>query len=367
MIRTGEAVALLVRKLAVGARWRRRTVNGRPEAKAILLRVHRLSVRSFLRAAAAVGSIVVGLLPISARCQITPGQALSIRNTIGDRVEALTILGGDFGLAGGSYKFSGQNDTDIDVSKFGGSGDVGDPQKLGKSDIGWQPRLQGSMGYVDAKSGVHSGPLSGGTDEFRIFAIQFGAGARFWLNDRLSLAPTLMGMYGHTSSEYTATGAFMQANLGRASRMGLLGLNEDTWTLRPAVNIQYLLTWDRTIITLSSDPTFFHTESFSSSNSNDVIDGNSGSLADKIDVDIPLGKRLYGHELHTGGFFSRTELFGDLKDGLDAQHLYEAHGRLVLDFLNQLWKVQWMGIGGSYVWGSNFTGWTVGADIAFRF
>jgi len=76
---------------------------------------------------------------------------------------------------------------------------------------------------------------------------------------------------------------------------------------------------------------------------------------------------VYGHELRTGGFFSRTELFGDLKEGLDAQHLYEVHGRLVLDFLNQLWKVQWMGIGGSYIWGSNFSGWTVGADVSFHF
>jgi len=70
-------------------------------------------------------------------------------------------------------------------------------------------------------------------------------------------------------------------------------------------------------------PDVFHTESFSSSDSRDIVDGDSGSLADKIDVDVPLGKRVYGHELRTGGFFSRTELFGDLKEGLDAQHLYE--------------------------------------------
>jgi len=346
---------------------RRPTVNARPWAKTILLKVHRFSVRSFLRAGATVGSILVGLLPHSAQCQTMPGQEDSIRNTIGNRVEALTILGGDFGLSGGRYRFTGENDMELDISKFGGSGDVGDPRKLGNSDIAWQPRLQGSMGYVEAKSYVHSGVLSGGTNEFKTFAIQFGAGARFWLNNRLSLAPTLMGMYGHTSNEFTATSAFIQANLGRVTRMGLVGWNENTWTVRPAVNIQYVLTWHRTIFTLSSDPTFFHTESFSSSDSRDIVDGDSGSLADKIDVDVPLGKRVYGHELRTGGFFSRTELFGDLKEGLDAQHLYEVHGRLVLDFLNQLWKVQWMGIGGSYIWGSNFSGWTVGADVSFHF
>ena len=49
------------------------------------------------------------------------------------------------------------------------------------------------------------------------------------------------------------------------------------------------------------------------------------------------------------------------------QHLNEIHGRIVLDFLNQLWKVQWLGLGASYIWGTNITGWTVGADVAFRF
>jgi hypothetical protein len=292
-----------------------------------------------------------------------------MRDGIGNRVEALTILGGDFGLAGGSYRFGGTDDSnsDIDVTKFGGAGDVGDPKPLGTSGIKWQPRLQGSMGYVDAKARPNSGVLAGGTNEFRTFAIQFGAGARFWFDDHLSLAPTLMGMYGHTTSEFRAAGPVLQANLARANGMGLVGWNEGTWTIRPAVNIQYLFTWDRTIFTLSSDPTYFHTETFSSSDARDVVDGNSGSIANKIDIDIPIGTYVYGHQLRTGGYFSRTELFGGLKEGLDTQHLYEAHGRLVLDFLNQLWKFQWIGIGGSYVWGPNCTGWTVGADIAFRF
>ncbi|HEY4039135.1 MAG TPA: Solitary outer membrane autotransporter beta-barrel domain [Burkholderiaceae bacterium] len=331
------------------------------------MKAHDASVRSGLRTAVAAGLVLLGLLPCCAQCQISPSQADSIRHEIGSRVEALTILGGDFGLAGGSYRFSDGSDVEMDVSKFGGSGDVGDPRRLGDSGIAWQPTLQGSMGYVDADTTLHSGPLRGGTNEFRAFAIQFGAGARFWFNDRFSLAPTLMAMYGHTSSEYAPTTAFAQANVIRAIRTGLIDWNEGTWTLRPAVNIQYILTWDRTRITLSSDPTFFHTESFTSSDAKDFVNGNSGSLANKIDVDVPLGKYLFGRELHTGGFISRTELFGDLEDGLGTQHLYEVHGRLVLDVLNRLWKAQWIGVGGSYLRGVNSNGWTVGADVAFRF
>jgi hypothetical protein len=86
-----------------------------------------------------------------------------------------------------------------------------------------------------------------------------------------------------------------------------------------------------------------------------------------IDVDIPVGLQPFGHEVRTGGYYGWTGLYGGLSRGLEESSLNEIHGRVVLDFLNQLWKVQWIGIGGSYLWGSNISGWTVGADVTFRF
>jgi hypothetical protein len=52
---------------------------------------------------------------------------------------------------------------------------------------------------------------------------------------------------------------------------------------------------------------------------------------------------------------------------LGVAHVNEVHGRLVLDFLHELWKVQWIGLGASYVDGTNISGWAVGVDVAFRF
>jgi hypothetical protein len=149
--------------------------------------------------------------------------------------------------------------------------------------------------------------------------------------------------------------------------MGLVDWSINTWTLRPALNIQYLIRFGRNTVTFSSDPTYFHTQGFGASNVNVGVNGNSGSIDNKIDLDIPLGIRLFGHELHTGGYLSRTELLGDLKDGLGVAHVNEVHGRLVLDFLHELWKVQWIGLGASYVDGTNISGWAVGVDVAFRF
>lgn len=50
--------------------------------------------------------------------------------------------------------------------------------------------------------------------------------------------------------------------------------------------------------------------------------------------------------MRPGGYFSRTEFYGDIHTGMGLDHLYEIHGRIVLDYLSQLWKVQWIGIGG---------------------
>jgi hypothetical protein len=159
----------------------------------------------------------------------------------------------------------------------------------------------------------------------------------------------------------------MRANLEAAKQLGLVDWTVDTWTLITGVDAQYLITVHRTIITLSSNPVYYHTETFQSSSAHLSVDGGSGTWANIVDVDIPMGVELFGHELRTGGYYRWTGLYGGLRNGLRESNLNEIHGRVVLDFLNQLWKVQWIGIGGSYLRGPDITGWTVGADVVFRF
>ena len=325
------------------------------------------------RTGAAVCIALVGLLPFRVHGQITPTQASQFRDAIGNRIEALTILGGDYGIAGASFRSTGKfsfgqsTDATIGITKLGGSGDIGDPQPLGRAPIGWQPRLQGNMGWLDATQHLHGGVVEGDSTEVKSYGIEFGGGARLWVNDRLSFAPTLMGLYGHMSQTYTANSAFARANLDLATQLGLANWNVDTWTLITGVDIQYVYTWNRTILSLSSLPVYYHTESFESSNVRLNVNGDSGTWANMIDVDIPLGVELWGHELRSGGYYRWTGLYGGLRSGLNESHLNEIHGRVVLDFLNQLWKVQWIGIGASYVRGPDITGWTAGLDVVFRF
>jgi hypothetical protein len=316
---------------------------------------------------------LLSALPAPTQAQgISPAQAALIRNVIGARVEAMTILGGDFGLSDGSFHSTGAldgmgADVDTSVTKVGGDGDVGDPMPLGDLNIGWQPRLQGSMGYLESSDHLQARPLGGDTSELKTFAIEFGGGARFWTSQNLSFAPTVMALYGHTDNTYFAYSQFGRQDLAYLQQLGLADWSVDTWSVRPAVNVQYIVPLERALITFSSDPTGFFTHGFNRSNVREKVGGDSGLVVNKIDVDIPLDVELYGHELRSGGYLSRTDLFGDLKEGLGVEHVNEVHARLVLDFLNQLWKLQWLGVGASYLWGTNINGWTVGADVAFRF
>jgi hypothetical protein len=307
-----------------------------------------------LTGAVAISMLAAGALPRAAFGQITPTLANQVRVGVEDRIEALTILGGDFGLSSGVFRSRGQmNPLDLnaevkdDVTKFGGSGDVGDPQPLGDSGIAWQPRIQGNMGYLDSQYEYGTGLLARDTGKVTTSAIEFGGGARFWFGNNFSVAPTLMGLYGHTSDDYEVHSAFMRQNLIPATQLGLVDGGMNTWTLRPALNIQYLIHFERNTLTLSSDSTYFCTRGFGASNTNVRINGSSGSIDTKIDLDVPLGIELFGHELHTGGHLSRTELLFDLENGLEVSHMNEVHGRLVPDFLHQLWKVQWIGVGAS--------------------
>jgi hypothetical protein len=310
------------------------------------------------------------VLPAPASAAITTTQANAIRSTDENRIEALTILGGDYGFSDGTFHSGGGAHAIIDsqIVKIGGSGEIGAPQPAGGLNLGWQPRLQGNAGFLDSTTYPQGALRRGDANEFTTFGIEFGGGERLWLNDAFSFAPSLMAMYGHTVESYTAHSAFILENLAQATELGLISSRVDTWTLRPALNAQYVITWNRVIVTLSADGTYFHTEDFNSSNSYVKISGDSETFSATVDVDVPLGVELHGHELRSGGFYAHTELAGDLKKGLNVDSINEVHGRIVADMLNQVWKLQWIGIGASYFWGpSNLSGWTVDADIAFRF
>ena len=324
----------------------------------------------------AIALALLGALPLPGVCQITSEQQNAVRTAIGSRIEALQILGGDYGLSGGQFRTTGKfvpssdADADLHLSKLGGSGDFGSPSPLGGLDVGWQLHLQGNMGKFKATNRLHVPGLEGDLSTLSGYALEFGGGARFWISDRVSIAPLVMALYGQTTQSYTPGGVATGSNPAQTVPPELAGLVDwkvDTLTGVASIDVQYEFRWHRAILTLSGKPTFYDTRTLHTTNSQIGANGNSSSLETKFEVDVPLGLQLFDHELRTGGYLSHTDLFGGLQDGLGVHSINEFHGRITLDFLQQLRNVKWLGLGASYLWGPGLKGWTAGADLSFQF
>ena len=303
---------------------------------------------------------------VMAQPALPPDALQQFQTAVGNRVEAVNILAGDYAAAGGIYTFRGGTLADVSVTKVGGGGRVAALGPLGLGDLQWAPVLIGNVGLVSAENTFQTGFLAGNRMTYDTFAVEAGFGAVFYLTEHLSLSPTFSGIYGRVENEFdprNANGDYLES----AGDGTLVNWTLDTWSVVPALKGAYEWSWRRTTFEFSSRYDFFHTESFESSSPVIGVNGDSSTWQNKLDADVPLGLKLFGRELHTGGFFSRTELFGNAADGMHSGHVYTANGRLVLDFLGKLWAVRWLGLGASYFWGENVDGWTAGVSLRLQF
>ena len=298
---------------------------------------------------------------------VVPPQAIEqFEHVIGNRVEAVTILGGDYGAAGGIYTFRGGDVANLSIGKIGGGGDIAEARPLGETGLKWAPVGLANLGHITALNEFRTGYLRGNKSEYDVLAAQLGGGARFYFTDQLSVAPAISGIYGHTENDFKPENTI--GELVQATAKGTyVDWRIDTWSVAPSFEAQYEWPWERVAFEFSSRYTFFHTEDFRSSSAVVGVNGDSHVWENKFDVDVPLGWKLFGRELRTGGFFARTELFGGAADGLNENHVYTVNGRFVMDLLGKVWKVRWLGFGASYLFGDRFDGWTAGVDLRFQF
>jgi hypothetical protein len=318
-----------------------------------------------LRPALAAAASLSGSL-LRAQPALPPDAIQQLQTVIGNRIEAVNILAGDYAAAGGIYTFRGGTLADVSISKLGGGGEVASNRSLGLGRLQWAPVLQGNLGLVSAENTFKTGYLAGNRMTYDTLAVQGGGGVSIYFTEHLSLSPTISGIYGRVKNDFqprTANGDYLLA-VGNGT---LVNWTVDTWSIVPSLELDYQWLWGRTTFAFSSCSDFFHTESFESSSALIGVNGDSTTWANKLDVDLPLGLKVFGRELHTGGFFSRTEVFGGAADGLNTGYVYTANGRLVLDFLGKLWKVRWLGLGASYFFGHEMGGWSGGVDLRFAF
>jgi hypothetical protein len=309
-----------------------------------------------------------GLAALHAAAQpVLPPEAIDqLQGAVGNRVETLTILGGDYAAAGGVYTFRGGTLADFSLGKIGGGGAVAAPKPIGVADLKWAPVLQGNLGRGSVDNEFTTGFLQGNRSRYEMTAVQAGGGVRLYFTDNLSISPTLSGIYGSTENEFrpqNAVGDFVKS----VASGTYVDWHIKTWSIVPAVEGRYDWLWGRTTVELSSRYTYYHTESYESSSPVVSVDGNSQTWENRLDLDVPLGLKLFDRELHTGGFISRTELEGGVAEGFTQPHFYTANARLVLDFFGHVWPLRWIGVGCSYFWSEKFGGWSAGVDVRLQF
>lgn len=315
--------------------------------------------RSAFLVAVTGGWLLFSAKPVAA--QTLPTLPPSAFELAGDRIEALTILGGDYGLSGGAYAIRGNGHFDLSVDKLGGGGDLGTTFPLGDGGMKWNWVVFGNLGGTSA-SGEAPGALVGNTVKVDTWAISLGGGARFWFNDHFSMSPTIGAMYGHTEQKFEALNSVGELYAPALKNAGWVDYTLETWTAIPSVDAKYQWTAGRINLFIQSIYKYYHTEDFNNSSAAVNIGGSSQTWTNTLDADIPLGWTVFGHELHTGGHLDALGLFGNVSSGLDTEHIYTANARLVVDMSKTFSFLSWLGVGGSYYWSGNVTGWSVGID-----
>jgi len=289
------------------------------------------------------------------------------KNSVSARSETMAAIGGDDGATGGLYTFE-NNKTDLNVNKLSGRGTIGDPLKLLNTGLTWQPLFGGSIGYITAENRFKSTPaLWGNLEEFSTFSMAFETGMQINLNEEWSLGPMVGLIYSHANSKFTP-GNNLGANLKRYYPKQLVDWNMDSLTAVPSVYLQYEKIFAKDWrVTLSTRYEWFNTWDIGSSSKLLSVTGNTSCWETKADLDIRLPIKIFDFPLHTGGFFTVDMFGGNFRDSINTNAMYTINGRLVLGDLTGLWKVNWLGIGVSYIKANTFHGLSWGIDARLLF
>jgi len=110
-----------------------------------------------------------------------------------------------------------------------------------------------------------------------------------------------------------------------------------------------------------------HTQSQWRPNRSGPCSGLSLTWMNQLEADVPLDWNLFGRRVHTGGYFSRTELAGHAATGFNENHFYTINGRLVVEVHQDYRFLRWVGLSSSYFFGDHFTGWSAGFTLQLQY
>jgi hypothetical protein len=302
------------------------------------------------------------LLPTVAMSATTQQQANSqIDTVIGQSVETLSVLSTQSAVSTGGYKFA-IHQTDGQATKAPWTLDLGGRKSLGETGLEWTPVFSGGVGYADFTDHFLNMPLEGNSSEYQTLAAAAALGPRIYLTHELSILPSMGLIYGYTQNNFHAINAEGE-DFEQAQRDQLVDWHAQTISITPSCELRYLVKPDPWQFTLYSTYSYYQTWPIERSTDALSFRSNSAAWVNGLDVDYRTNRYLFDCPIHVGGRFSRTDLYGGLRQSLATNDFYQIGIRFTLDVHGKIPLLERFGFGAAYVWGAGFHGYTVGIEL----
>ncbi|HVU26647.1 MAG TPA: Solitary outer membrane autotransporter beta-barrel domain [Verrucomicrobiae bacterium] len=295
---------------------------------------------------------------------LPPGAQQQLDDVVGQRVEATAVLGTQ-NIASRSGLGWKLNNADGTIYKLPWKFGLNEPTPIGDSEIKWTPVLEGGAGYGEFENHFENNVLAGNESDYDTIALSLGAGPRFYFSDSgFSVLPAFDFLFAHTENHF-----FAHTLAGEAVLANGQFVNWQVWTISfvPSFELRYKKTFGHWTPEFTSGYAYFHTIPIS--RSTDAISFRSNSMvwANKIDLDYLTDWKLRDCPIHFGGDFSRTDLYGGLRESMNTDHYYQTDGRVTFDVAGKFWKIATVGLSAGYFWSGAFNGYSVGLEGSLKF
>jgi hypothetical protein len=297
--------------------------------------------------------------------QIAGPEFNELNDAIGSRLQTSLVLATANGINTGGYKWS-LNDTSGNVTRVTWEFDVTDKKPIGDTGLSYLLDSDGGVGYANYDNHFENGPLDGNDSKFRTLALGETIGPRVFFNDYISLLPQFGLIYGYTHNTFNAN-----TSSGDKLESEVPGTDVDwtanTLTITPGLQFQYERTFKSLKVQFRSGWMYYNTLPIATTNDVFSLRSESESWQNGIDLDYDLGFPEGKWHYFVGGQFSRTDLWGGLREAMAVDNYYDVSARVVIKTKHTPFYFNQFGLGGGYTFGKGFHGTYFGLVVGLAF
>lgn len=283
----------------------------------------------------------------------------SVNSSLSNAINGIHVFSASDSVSSGFFKFDEDDgpDTDMDVQKINVEYDL-EPQ----ADGAVVPFISALIGNVKIVGELP--PESEGANDFLTFSTtSFGAGAglKISLPENFEVSPKLMVVYSRTRNNYDYNNEFSSTILSLFDG-DLFNWDVDTLSVIPSLRLATELQTESLTVTPSIQYAHVRVESIWTNSelldvqtSSDVLKVKleAGLPINGTDADLPAALRIYA---------ARSDIFGDARRGFELEDYYEAGFLVSVETGGSVPLFTEIGLGGSYIWNSDFDGFRIGLE-----